>query len=725
MILSCTLKNCYGIKDFNQTFDFSQSKSILIYASNGIMKTSFARTFKQLQNGEKPKEEIYNSLSTFEIKIDNTNISKNEIFVIEPYIERYEAKSISTLLVDKHSKEQYDTELKQIIKLKTSLLDKLSKKSGKQKNELESTILKDFDSKDDFFTFLLSVDLNNWYLDIKYEDIFNEKVLALLNNEKLDLQKNISEYSKIYNEILETTPFFAKNAFNPSRAEDLLKSLQKNKFFTYENKIKLTNTEPLLSEQELEKSLKKAKETLIKNEKLKEIQDLITKNAQVQSFQSLIENKPDLIIDLNDLHTLKKKIWYSYFSEYKEDIKHLLLSYEEKKSILQEIESKAIIEKTRWHKIIQDFKDRFDVPFELYIEDSKSVILGQVVPNIVFKFKDDSERCNSLNRDELYNKNTLSRGESRALYLLYILFDIESRIEESTRTLFVVDDIADSFDYRNKYAIIQYLNELPTKAEGRFFQIILTHNFDFFRTVQERILQNNNKRASSFIATKKEDGIISLVEAGKKNIINPFIYWKQELQQNYNVKFIIAMIPFIRELAKYFTIDDNKLYDQLTSLLHFQDNTILITFNDLQPIYQKLGVTIPTEQKNIKVFDQILSTANEISKNNSNQSAFNLENKIILAIACRLNGERYIKSCDIDLQQTLGKSFAMFVDKYKQDDSKKNEIKLLEEVVIMTPENIHLNSFMYEPIIDMSDWYLKKLYNKTSEKLIQNTKDCQ
>ncbi len=28
----------------------------------------------------------------------------------------------------------------------------------------------------------------------------------------------------------------------------------------------------------------------------------------------------------------------------------------------------------------------------------------------------------------------------------------------------------------------------------------------------------------------------------------------------------------------------------------------------------------------------------------------------------------------------------------------------------MTPENIHLNSFMYEPIIDMSDAHLRKLY---------------
>jgi hypothetical protein len=32
----------------------------------------------------------------------------------------------------------------------------------------------------------------------------------------------------------------------------------------------------------------------------------------------------------------------------------------------------------------------------------------------------------------------------------------------------------------------------------------------------------------------------------------------------------------------------------------------------------------------------------------------------------------------------------------------------------MTPENIHLNSFMYEPIVDMSDESLRKLYTDVS-----------
>ena len=48
-------------------------------------------------------------------------------------------------------------------------------------------------------------------------------------------------------------------------------------------------------------------------------------------------------------------------------------------------------------------------------------------------------------------------------------------------TIFVVDDIADSFDYKNKYAIVEYLTDILT--EPFFLQIILTHNYDFYRTV--------------------------------------------------------------------------------------------------------------------------------------------------------------------------------------------------------------------------------------------------
>ncbi len=42
-------------------------------------------------------------------------------------------------------------------------------------------------------------------------------------------------------------------------------------------------------------------------------------------------------------------------------------------------------------------------------------------------------------------------------------------------------------------------------------------------------------------------------------------------------------------------------------------------------------------------------------------------------------------------------------------------VRVIQRVVLMTPENIHLNSFMYEPILDMSDDHLRSLYSDVSK----------
>ena len=42
----------------------------------------------------------------------------------------------------------------------------------------------------------------------------------------------------------------------------------------------------------------------------------------------------------------------------------------------------------------------------------------------------------------------------------------------------------------------------------------------------------------------------------------------------------------------------------------------------------------------------------------------------------------------------------------------KGIIEILDEVNIMTPENIHLNSFMYEPLLDMDIQELLNLYSR-------------
>ena len=43
-----------------------------------------------------------------------------------------------------------------------------------------------------------------------------------------------------------------------------------------------------------------------------------------------------------------------------------------------------------------------------------------------------------------------------------------------------------------------------------------------------------------------------------------------------------------------------------------------------------------------------------------------------------------------------------------------DNLKILTRVGMMTPEQIHLNSFMYEPLVDMSVRELLDLYDKVS-----------
>lgn len=60
--------------------------------------------------------------------------------------------------------------------------------------------------------------------------------------------------------------------------------------------------------------------------------------------------------------------------------------------------------------------------------------------------------------------------------------------------------------------------------------------------------------------------------------------------------------------------------------------------------------------------------------------------------------------------------FSKLFKQYRKENPNDVEIiELLDAVNIMTATNIHLNSFMYEPILDMTDDELKNLYKKLLE----------
>lgn len=129
------------------------------------------------------------------------------------------------------------------------------------------------------------------------------------------------------------------------------------------------------------------------------------------------------------------------------------------------------------------------------------------------------------------------------------------------------------------------------------------------------------------------------------------------------------------------------------------------------------GKGIKYEQTDDCFFDLVMKTADKIDSD-PNINSIKLENKIVLSIAIRLLAEQYMH----DAMIKAGKKEADFAVESKQTGewtakfrdfcSGDTNITTIEEVNVMTPEVIHLNSFMYEPLIDMSLHHLKKLYGK-------------
>jgi energy-coupling factor transporter ATP-binding protein EcfA2 len=353
--------------------------------------------------------------------------------------------------------------------------------------------------------------------------------------------------------------------------------------------------------------------------------------------------------------------------------------------------------------VVGIFSKRFFVPFQLFVDNQTDVILNSKLPAIGFVFEERNSPAVSVKRDSLIK--VLSTGEKRALYILNIIFEVEARKKAKEKTLFIIDDIADSFDYKNKYAIIEYLKDISN--EDFFFQILLTHNFDFFRTLSSRFVGFRNCQM-----IRKSDDKVSLISCPDFNIAS---YFKGNL--NKEKKVFVASIPLARNLVEYAKGSTDANFRSMTSMLHLKATTKDITVGDLIKIYQDelhlTGADFSSFDPNQAIVEFIHSVAEEIIAENEEDS-INLQNKISLAIAIRLKAEEVmIKIIDsqseveaIKRNQTA-ELFEMVKNKYPDHEDLHT---LIERVILMTPENIHLNSFMYEPIVDMADEHLKDLY---------------
>ena len=431
----------------------------------------------------------------------------------------------------------------------------------------------------------------------------------------------------------------------------------------------------------------------------------ITNNLELRSFKRVIEKENLLLVELKDYEGFKQKVWISFLSAMVSDTTALISFYQSKKSDLEKIVEEAKRESELWKQIIKKFNDRFYVPFEVVITNHDDIILKQQTASLEFHYSDGSESVPVSKRKEDLLK-ILSRGERRAYFILQFLFEIESRKSSSVPQLLIFDDVADSFDYKNKYAIIEYIRDL--KESGEFKILLLTHNFDFYRTVISR-LYLYRPHLAFYLAVKNNNNVIQLIDGfNTTNIFGDFI---NDIE---STKAFLSCIPFVRNLIEF---SDNKScddYKMLTNALHINNLSKNIKANDILSVYKNRlkgleGINIEFGDKNI--VDFIEEIANAIVAEQEVDEVL-LYNKIILAMAIRIRAEIYFRSKLPEEYRNRNhpNPTVYLYDIYRSLNPYSSNFHVLDRVNLMTPENIHINAFMYEPLVDMSIYHLKNLY---------------
>ncbi len=537
---------------------------------------------------------------------------------------------------------------------------------------------------------------------VVYAEVFNDKTIPFLESGQIRIQ--LKEYIDKYNELVENSPVLCKS-FNHYHAKSVHKNLAENGFFSANHSLNLydgTKKNEITSADQLDEKIETEKKKILSDEALAKKFDAIDKKlttVDLRKFRDYLFDNKDIVPQLENFKSFQKELWLAYFSTHKAEFDGVLHAYQNGKVVIEEAIEAAKRERTDWEEVVEIFNKRFSVPFTMKVANQEDVILKGSSPQVSFTFT-DPEKSADIDIHSLLK--VLSQGEKKALYIINILFELNARIKHSIDTILIVDDIADSFDYKNKYAIVEYLREVS--QHQNFFPIFLTHNFDFHRTVSGRLHLDREYR----LFAVKNGRDLSLAKEKYQN--NPFEFWKKNLK---NEKFVVATIPFVRNLAEYCGM--NAQFLQLTSLLHLKSETGSIKVKDLESIYKLIlkDVTgIPLADAEKLVVDLIHETAEAILAEENSKAE--LESKVILSIAIRLLAEEFM------VKEIQDQSFVdgitkdqtrMLLDRYSTDfPAEVDAIKLLNQVNLMTPENIHLNSFMYEPILDMAPEHLKALY---------------
>lgn len=691
------MKNAYGIGNLSVNCN---SDSILyqslIYSRNGTFKTSFSRTLNNLSKGN--LDDIKDRLTNVPASIKIEFVKDDGVITVNDYEKRFivfsreifnnsnleisnYGQELSLLTVDNESKERLNQLMnKSIEKIKESLKSKLSVAGLKYDKSISLLTSKEYDS----------LDINDLQLLVEQINKVEECDISKINLKNLfqkaydpideeGFKDSAKKYVDIFNKRLSEELF--DEEFNDSNCLAFLEEIKKNGYLSEAKKRGIILKEKVYyNYDEIESVFNKAIKNIADDSSVlaanRELVKTMGTSAEAKKLQKQFNDDPLLI---NQLALGKTKIIAIALKKQGfeiEEFKHLIEGAKEEYSkIIEEAKGKQ----SEFENAIEIYKARFNPVFEVSISNKTESVLGEKIPILSFSHK----RNKGLQMSEPEIRNILSSGEKTALNI--ISFIVEYEANKNNNPIVILDDLVETFDYANRHAFIEYINDL---VQEKVSVIILTHNYEFYRTLERRIPELDKLSAYS------KDGKVYIEENKKLNVDIERVFEINNISQ-----FIYA-IPFLREI-KTMLKEDTSVLD---NCLHYKKDTKSLTISKIRNEFPLLSFKDDESENYLSL---LYSLADKI--NLSNQ--YDIIPKTILSIACRLKIEEKIIGDNFNLISDIKvNQLSQIKEKYKHDFTN-NVLSLIEKVQISTPEFIHCNSFMYEPLIDIEGSYLWDLYN--------------
>ena len=259
--MKATFKNCYGLEDFTLEeikFDAQNSKAI-IYAPNGVMKSSFSKVLDDISRKKKPVDRIFSerqSSYTVEyysaIYTDTKKPKKTEqpnIYVINSFDEKFEAysDSVATILADDEIRKKYDTIHGAYSAEIDSLINVFKSHTTFKDEEIRTQICHDFGLTIDADWEVIieklveaqaEVTTHGEFADIKYDQLFNSYTEKVLNDPIF--QEKIQQYIDTYGKLVKRSKLLSLQ-FDDYNASEFGKTIEKTKLFSAKHRIVLSN----------------------------------------------------------------------------------------------------------------------------------------------------------------------------------------------------------------------------------------------------------------------------------------------------------------------------------------------------------------------------------------------------------------------------------------------------------------------------------------------------